>query len=121
MKSLDDLKKLRDDMQKEMNLRTSNEFDYRIVVGMATCGIAAGARPVLQALVEEVSNLNANAMVAQTGCIGMCSLEPMVEIYDKEGNRTTYVQMDAEKAKEVVREHIIKNNIIKAYTIEERS
>lgn len=120
MKSLEDLKKIRDKAAKRVNMREASEYDYRVVVGMATCGIAAGARPVLNTILEEVAKDNLNVMVSQTGCIGMCSLEPIVEVYDKEGKKTTYVLMDREKAKEMVSKHI-KSGIVKdEYTYQEK-
>ena len=85
---------------------------------MATCGIAAGARPVLSALVEEVGKRNlANVSVAQTGCIGMCRLEPIVEVYEAGKERVTYVKMDEEKARKVIADHIVNGNIVTEFTI----
>lgn len=117
MKSLEDLKKIREEAKRKMAMRLDDEQKYRVVVGMATCGIAAGARPVLNALVEEVANLNIPVTVTQTGCIGMCSLEPIVEVFDKDGNKTTYVLMDEKKAKEVALRHLKDDDIIEQYTI----
>ncbi len=117
MKSLEDLKKIRVEAKKKMAMRLDDDQKYRVVVGMATCGIAAGARPVLNTLVEEVANLNLPVTVTQTGCIGMCSLEPIVEVFDKEGNKTTYVLMNAQKAKEVVLKHLKSDEIVSEYTI----
>ncbi len=117
MKSLEDLAKIREQMKAKMNLR-ENEGNLRVVVGMATCGIAAGARPVLNAFVEEVSkeNLTDKVSVSQTGCIGICQFEPVVEIFEGE-NKTTYVKMTADKAKRVVAEHLKGGNVVKEYTI----
>lgn len=117
MKSLEDLKKMREEAKKKMTMRNGNEIDYRVIVGMATCGIAAGARPVLNALVEEVANNQLAVTVLQTGCIGMCTLEPIVEVFDKEGTKTTYVLIDANKIKEIVQKHLIEGNIVTDYTI----
>lgn len=117
MKSLDDLKKIREEAKKKMAMRLDDEQKYRVVVGMATCGIAAGARPVLNALVEEVAKMNLPVTVTQTGCIGMCSLEPIVEVFDKSGNKTTYVLMDAAKAKDVVLKHLKLDEVVSEYTI----
>ena len=114
MKSLDELKKIRDEAAKKLNLRNQKE-GYRIVVGMATCGITAGARPVLNALVEEVSKreLN-NVVVTQVGCIGECALEPIVEIFDNKGIRTTYC-----KVKPIDVERLINNHIIQGLVVED--
>lgn len=117
MKSLEELKKLREESIKNIEMRNT-EKDIRVVVGMATCGIAAGARPVLTTLVEEVAkrNLN-NVQVVQTGCIGMCTLEPIVEVYFADKEKVTYVHVDPEKAKRIVSEHLVNNNVVYDYTI----
>jgi (2Fe-2S) ferredoxin len=117
MKSLEELKKLREESINNMNLRNTNK-DVRIVVGMATCGISAGARPVLSTLVEEVAkrNLN-NVQVVQTGCIGMCTYEPIVEVYTPDAEKVTYVHVNPDKAKRIVAEHIVNGNVIKEFTI----
>ncbi len=118
MKSLEELQAIRDRMKGSVNLR-EGEGGIRIVVGMATCGIAAGARPVLNAFVEEVSKegLSDKATVTQTGCIGMCRFEPIVEIFEEGKDRVTYVKMTADKAKRVVAEHIKGGNPVYDYTI----
>ncbi len=117
MKSIADLKKLRDEAKATMELRDTNK-EYRIVVGMATCGIAAGARPVLAALVEELAAKKiTNATVTQTGCIGMCTLEPIVEVFHETQGKTTYVKMTAEKAAEVLQSHIVDGQVLSAYTV----
>jgi len=116
MKSIEELKAIRDKMQPTLNLRDDNKTT-RIVVGMATCGIAAGARPVLTALTEEVAKRGlTDVMVTQTGCIGVCRLEPIVEVY-RNGEKTTYVKMTAERARRVVAEHIVNNHVVTEYTI----
>ena len=107
MKSLQELAEIREKMKSKVALR-EGQNEIRIVVGMATCGIAAGARPVLSTLVEEVEKqgLSDKATVSQTGCIGICRLEPIVEVYEAGKEKVTYVKMTAEKAKQVVSEHI---------------
>ncbi len=118
MKSLAELKALRDKMQNTVNIRESAEGGMRVVVGMATCGIAAGARPVLSAFVEKVAEKKIdNVTVTQTGCIGICQYEPVVEVYENGKEKTTYVKMTAEKAAEVVEKHIIGGNVVTEYTI----
>lgn len=117
MKSLEDLKKIRLAAQNKMSVRMDEENKYRVVVGMATCGIAAGARPVLNTIVEEVANNQIPVTVLQTGCIGMCTLEPIVEVFDKDDNKTTYVLMDSKKAKEVVERHLMGDEVVEDYTI----
>ena len=90
----------------------------RVVVGMATCGIAAGARPVLSTFVEEVANANltGKVTVSQTGCIGICQFEPVVEIFEADKEKVTYVKMTPEKAKRVVEEHIKGGKVVAEYT-----
>lgn len=117
MKSIEELKAIRDKMKNSVEMRDDADKDIRIVVGMATCGISAGARPVLAAITEEVAkrNLN-NVMVTQTGCIGICRLEPIVEVYEGD-NKTTYVRMTPEKAVRVVNDHIVNKQVVSEYTI----
>jgi (2Fe-2S) ferredoxin len=117
MKSLEELKKLREESINNIEMRNS-EKDIRVVVGMATCGISAGARPVLTALVEEVAKrkLN-NVQVVQTGCIGMCTYEPIVEVYETDKEKVTYIHVDPEKVRRIVSEHLANNNVVREYTI----
>lgn len=117
MKTIADIMALRDKMQKEIITRDSTQVDdIRVVVGMATCGIAAGARPVFNALIDEVGkrNLN-NVKVSRTGCLGMCILEPIVEVYVPGQEKVTYIKVDAEKAKRIIAEHIVNGNIVTDY------
>lgn len=117
MKSLEELKKIREEAIKRVNLRTDRETT-RIVVGMATCGIAAGARPVLTALIEEANKRNlSDIVVTQTGCIGVCRLEPVVEVYKPGEEKVTYVHMTAEKAKKIITEHIVNGKVVTETTI----
>ena len=118
MKSLEELKAIKAKMQDKVNLRTSSA-QTRVVVGMATCGIAAGARPVLAAFVEGINEagLSDNVIVTQTGCIGICQYEPVVEIFEDGKEKVTYVKMTAEKAARVVAEHIKGGKIVEEYTI----
>ena len=118
MKSLEELKAIKAKMQDKVVLRKSSG-DIRIVVGMATCGIAAGARPVLNAFVEGITEagLGESVIVTQTGCIGICQYEPVVEVYTKDAEKVTYVKMTAEKAKEVIEKHIKGGQAIAEYTV----
>ncbi len=118
MKSLAELAAIKEKMQSKVVLREGSS-DTRVVVGMATCGIAAGARPVLNAFVEEVGaqGLAGSVMVTQTGCIGICQYEPVVEVYEAGKEKITYVKMTPEKAKEVVEKHLKGGNVIDEYTI----
>ena len=118
MKSLAELAAIRNKMIEQVNLRKDDNIDTRVVVGMATCGIAAGARPVMLEFVEELKRRGLeNVTVAQTGCIGMCRLEPMVEIYVKDQEKVTYVHMTPEKVARVVSEHIVNGRPVEEYTI----
>ena len=118
MKSLAELQAIRNRMIEQVNMRKDDNIDTRIVVGMATCGIAAGARPVMLEFVEELKRRGIeNVTVAQTGCIGMCRLEPMVEVYVKDQEKVTYVHMNAEKVARVVTEHIVNGRPVEEYTI----
>lgn len=118
MKSLAELAAIREKMQNKVVLREGSG-DVRVVVGMATCGIAAGARPVLNAFVEEINNqgLADKATVTQTGCIGICQFEPVVEVYSSDNEKVTYVKMTPEKAKEVVEKHLKGGKVISEYTV----
>ena len=118
MKSLAELQAIRDKMRRQIDLRDSGDDRIRVVVGMATCGIAAGARPVLNAFLEEVAKrqLN-NVTVSQTGCIGVCRLEPIVEVYVPGQEKVTYVKMTPEKAVRVVNDHLVNGNVVAEYTI----
>lgn len=117
MKSLDELKKIREEAVANMEMRDTNK-DIRIVVGMATCGIAAGARKVLNTFIEEIAKRSIkNVQVLQTGCIGMCTYEPLVEIYEKDKEKVTYINIDENKAKRIVAEHIVNNQVVVEYTI----
>ena len=119
MKSLQELAAIREKMKDKVALREAGDNAVRIVVGMATCGIAAGARPVLSQFVEEINNadLSDKVTVTQTGCIGLCQYEPIVEIFESGKEKTTYVKMDAEKAKRVVAEHIKGGKVVSEFTI----
>ena len=117
MKTLAELAEIRNRMKDKVSLREGTN-DIRIVVGMATCGIAAGARPVLNTFVEKVAEKNLeNVQVTQTGCTGICQYEPVVEIYQPGKEKVTYVKMTAEKAAKVVEEHIVGGKIVTEYTI----
>ena len=118
MKSLEELMAIKAKMQDKVSVRTSSG-DIRIVVGMATCGIAAGARPVLNAFVEGVSEagITDKVQVTQTGCIGICQYEPVVEIFEDGKDKVTYVKLDADKAKEIVEKHLAGGAVVEEYTI----
>ena len=118
MKTLAELQALRDEMKTKIGVRKDGEYRMRIVVGMATCGIAAGARPVLAACTKEVETRKlTDIVVAQTGCIGICQFEPVVEIFDADGNKTTYVHVTPEKIPNIFALHVVNGNPVVEYTI----
>ena len=118
MKSLAELQAIKEKMRDKVILREGLN-SVRVVVGMATCGIAAGARPVLNALVEGVNKegLTEKVTVSQTGCIGICQLEPIVEVFEPGKEKVTYVKMTPEKAARVIEEHLKNGNVVNEYTI----
>ena len=118
MKSLAELQALSDKVKTNMGIRADDSGNTRVVVGMATCGIAAGARPVLQAFTEEVAKKNLqNVTIAQTGCIGICQYEPVVEVFEPGKEKVTYVKMTPEKASQIVQKHLINGQVVQEYTI----
>jgi len=119
MKSIAEINAIKERMQKMLGTRDSQDADdIRIVVGMATCGLAAGARPVLNAFVEEVTKRNLkNVKVTQSGCLGMCKLEPLAQVFVPGKEVVTYVLLTPEAAKTIVSEHIVNGNIVAKYTI----
>ena len=118
MKSLAELQAIKERMKDKVILREGVNAT-RVVVGMATCGIAAGARPVLNTFVEEVNALGLmeTVTVSQTGCIGLCQYEPIVEIFEAGKEKVTYVKVDAEKAKRIANEHLKGGKVVNEYTI----
>ena len=117
MKSLKELEEIKNNTLSQIDIRTKGE-GTRIVVGMATCGIAAGARPVLSAFVDEIAKRKLkDVSVSQTGCIGACRLEPMVEVYTPGSEKVTYVKIDPSKVGKIVAEHIVNGQPVTEYTI----
>jgi NADP-reducing hydrogenase subunit HndB len=118
MKSLEELKALRDKLQGDVALREGSEGKTKVLVGMATCGIAAGARPVLAGFVEEVAKRGLkDVQVGQTGCIGICQYEPVVEVLAPGREKVTYVNMSPDKVARIVQDHLVGGNIVQEYTI----
>jgi len=118
MKTLQELEAIRQKTLNDLNLRKNREDGIRIVVGLATCGIAAGARPVMTAFVEEVSKRQlSNVIVSQTGCIGLCRLEPIVEVHAPGKEKVTYCKVTPEQVGRIVTEHIVNGNPVVEYTI----
>ncbi|HZJ78024.1 MAG TPA: (2Fe-2S) ferredoxin domain-containing protein [Clostridia bacterium] len=118
MKTLAELNEIREKARAKMTIREDRSEVVRVVVGMATCGIAAGARPVLNKFVEEVSRRKLkNITVTQTGCIGICQYEPIVEVHEEGKEKVTYIKMSAEKVARVVNEHLVNGNVVSEFTI----
>ena len=118
MKTLADLEAIRAKALENISMRKDVHDAARVVVGMATCGIAAGARPVMLAFVEEINKRGLQHVnVSQTGCVGMCRLEPMVDVYVKGQEKVTYVHMSPDKVARVVTEHIVNGRPVDEYTI----
>ena len=118
MKSLAELQAIRDKTRAAVTLRENAEAGTRVLVGMATCGIAAGARPVLNAFVEEVAKRGLqDVMVTQTGCIGICQYEPVVEVITPGHEKVTYVKMTPDKVASIVSEHLVNGRVVEDYTI----
>ncbi len=119
MKSIEELMEIRDKTRKNMTVREdTGDSKIRVVVGMATCGIAAGARPVLNAFVDEIAKRDVKGVsVQQTGCIGMCQYEPIVEVTEPGKEKVTYVKMTPEKAVRVVNDHIVNGNPVAEFTV----
>ena len=119
MKSLAELQAIREKTLNRINLRKEEESDVtRVVIGMATCGIAAGARPVMLAFMDEIAKRQLkNVTVSQTGCIGMCRLEPMVDVIVPGKEKVTYVHVKPEMVPRIVAEHIVNERPVAEYTI----
>lgn len=111
-KNIQELEEIRKKTLNQINLRKGRQ-GYKVVIGMATCGIAAGARPVMMKIMEQIDEKNlTDVTIVQTGCLGECSLEPIVEVFSPDGSRVTYGRVDEDKAARIVMEHLINGNIV---------
>ena len=119
MKSLAELQAIRDRAKAQIDMRKENPNAAKVLVGMATCGIAAGARPVLNAFTEEIAKrgLTKDVTVTQTGCIGICQFEPVVEIEIPGEEKVTYVKVAPEMVPRIVNDHLVNHNVVSEYTI----
>ena len=119
MKSLEELRAIREKMQSQVSMRAEDHSHIRVVVGMATCGIASGARPVLTTLSNLVQqkSLTDKISVTQTGCIGLCQYEPIVEVMEPGKPKVTYIKMNPDKAEEVLERHLIGGHVVEEYTL----
>ena len=117
-KTLEELQAIRQKTLDQISLRKDEDTEARVIVGMATCGIAAGARPVMLEFLEEINRRGLKFItVGQTGCIGVCRLEPMVEVYLKGQPKVTYVNMTPDKVARIVTEHLVNGKVVEEYTI----
>lgn len=119
MKSLQELEQIRQETLQRINLRREDKgSEVRVVVGMATCGIAAGARNVMMAFMTEASKRKLNYVtISQTGCVGTCRFEPMADVFVPGQEKVTYVNLDEKKAARIVSEHIVNGNPVREFTI----
>ncbi|MBR7136316.1 MAG: (2Fe-2S) ferredoxin domain-containing protein [Clostridia bacterium] len=119
MKSIADIKAIREKMRSQIIMRDNSDADeIRVVIGMATCGISAGARPVYNTFIDEVAKRNlTNVKVSRTGCLGMCKLEPIVEVYVPNKEKVTYCHVDSEKAMQIVVNHLVNGNVCTDYLV----
>lgn len=118
MKTIEELNAIREKAKADMTVREDMTDIVRVVVGMATCGIAAGARPVITGFMEEVARRKLkNIVVSQTGCIGMCQYEPIVEVVEQGKEKVTYVRMTADRVARVVSEHLVNGNVVTEFTV----
>lgn len=118
MKTIEELMAIKQKTLEKMTVREDQSGFTRVIVGMATCGIAAGARPVMNAFTEEIEKRHLqNVTVSQTGCIGMCQFEPIVEVFEPGKEKVTYVLMNEEKARKVVVDHLVNGVPVKEYTV----
>ena len=119
MKSLAELEAIRKATLSRINVRTEEKGETtRVVIGMATCGIAAGARPVMLAVMDEIQKRQlAHVTVSQTGCVGMCRLEPMVDVIVPGKEKVTYVHVKPDMVPRIVAEHVVNGRPVQEYTI----
>ena len=111
--TLDDLRKLRDEKQKAIEKRDPSNKDAQIIVGMGTCGIAAGAKETFNAIIDELDAKNiSHVLVRQTGCMGLCHSEPTVEVIVPDMPTVIYGNVNAEVGKQIVNDHIVNKRLI---------
>jgi NADP-reducing hydrogenase subunit HndB len=117
MKTLEELAQIKSETQKKMGVREDSE-KVHIVVGMGTCGIAAGAREVMLAILDEVAKRNlTNVVVTQTGCIGLCAQEPLVEVNVPGKQKVLYGKMDGPKSRQLVAQHVVNRIVVSEWLV----
>ncbi len=115
LKSVEELKKLREEMKQSYQVRS--QTSTRIIVGMGTCGIAAGAREVMHAILAELEKRKIEANVETTSCIGMCVKEPLVDIEQAGQPRVTYGNVKPEMVPRLIDEHLVQGKIIQDWAV----
>ena len=115
LKNVEELKKLRHEAQKDLMVRT--QTGTRIIVGMGTCGIAAGAREVMHAILKELEARKIEAHVETVGCVGMCAKEPLVDIEQAGKSRVRYANVAPENVPRLIEEHLIQGRVIQEWAI----
>lgn len=117
VKSLDDLAKLREKAKEAISLR-QGEHETKVIVGMGTCGIAAGAREVMAAILDELGKRNlTDVTVTHTGCVGLCDKEPLVDVVKPGKPKVTYGRVDAERARRIVAQHVVNDQVVGEWVI----
>ncbi len=120
MRSLDDLKKIREQARDSIAVREG--ADIKVAVGMGTCGIAAGAREVLSAILDELASRNIRGVsVTQTGCAGLCKHEPLVEVSGEDESRVVYGRVTPERARRIVVQHLVNRQIVGEWVLTSHS
>ncbi|MGC1405021.1 MAG: (2Fe-2S) ferredoxin domain-containing protein [Thermodesulfobacteriota bacterium] len=115
LKSIEELKKVREEAKKDLMTRV--QTGTRIIIGMGTCGIAAGAREVMQNVLKELDTRHIEAHVETVGCVGMCAKEPLVDIEQAGKARVRYGNITAEKVSRLIEEHLIRGQVIQEWAI----
>jgi NADP-reducing hydrogenase subunit HndB len=119
MKTINELNAIKDKIRSELNIDKVENSNIRITVGLATCGIAAGAKEVFERLKDEVICRGLkNVSVKQVGCIGMCRLEPIVEVYVPGKQKVTYVKVTADKAAKIISDHVVNGNLVQELLVQ---
>lgn len=117
--SIDDLNALRDKARAEIDLRHGAK-ETRVTVHLGTCGIAAGGREILATLVSEIASLGArNVSIRQTGCVGLCEMEPMITVTGKNGVTHRYGRLDRAKTREIVQRHLLQGTPVNEHLIKD--
>ena len=115
LKSLEELTRLRAKLQDDVTLRL--DVGTTITVGMGTCGIAAGAREVMHAILEELDKRSINGRVTTVGCIGMCEKEPLVDIHQADKPTITYGNITSAMVPRLIEEHLIKGQMVEEWVV----